>query len=134
MFISRSVSICLQDSFYINIPSSFNALNAADVDPLGLAIPEAAPHKIALGWGAVLVRRCLAGLGFPVAHYVFHFVHPDGQTLAEVARLVQECVVRPVVESGSVYTLEETAAAHRQVRDGHVRGKVVLQVAQEPVS
>jgi NADPH:quinone reductase-like Zn-dependent oxidoreductase len=124
----------VQDSFYLNIPSSFNALDAAYADPLGLAIPEAAPHKIALGWGAVLVRGFLAKLGFPVAQYVFHFVHPDGKTLAEVARLVQERVVRPVVEAGSVYPLEQTAEAHRRVREGHVRGKVVLQVAQEPSS
>lgn len=120
----------LQGSFYVNIPSSYHALTPTYMDPLRMTIPEAAPHRMAQGYGAVYLRGALARLGFPVAQYVFQYVHPDGAALGAVARLVEEGKVRPVVEPGDVFPLDEVAAAHRKVREGHVRGKVVLKVVE----
>ena len=58
-------------------------------------------------------------------HYVF--VRPSGYDLGEhISPLVQEGRLRPHVEE--VYPLEEVAAAHERLEQGHVRGKLVLRV------
>lgn len=68
-------------------------------------------------------------MGFPLAHYDFQYVHPDGEMLTQVAQLVEAGKVRAVVLPENVFPLEQTAAAHRRVSEGHVRGKVVISVA-----
>ena len=122
------IHISGQGSFYINVPSSQHTLSAAARDPLGISIPEAAPHKLLLGFGTALVRSALFHMGFPLAHYDFKYVHPDGGLLAQVAALVEAGTVRPVVLPENVFPLEQTAAAHRKVSDGLVQGKAVITI------
>lgn len=55
------------------------------------------------------------------------FVHPSGPQMAEIASLLAAGTLSPHLDR--VYPLADAAATHRQVEAGHVRGKVVLQVA-----
>jgi NADPH:quinone reductase-like Zn-dependent oxidoreductase len=55
-----------------------------------------------------------------------YVAHPDAGELNEIRDLIDAGTVRPFVEA--VYELEEVAAAHRRLEEGHVRGKIVLQV------
>jgi NADPH:quinone reductase-like Zn-dependent oxidoreductase len=58
-------------------------------------------------------------------HYVF--VRPSGYDLGEhISPLVQEGRLRPHVEE--VFPLEQAAAAHERLEQGHVRGKLVLRI------
>jgi len=61
---------------------------------------------------------------------VYQFVHPNGTQLAQVAALVETGRVKPVVEEENVFPLEEMAAAQVKQREGHVRGKIVVEVAK----
>lgn len=56
-----------------------------------------------------------------------HSVLRNGAELAEIARLVDEGKVEPVIDS--VFPLADAAKANDHVATHHVRGKVVLQVA-----
>ena len=51
-------------------------------------------------------------------------VRPNGEQLAEIARLVESRQLRP--EISRTFPLEHAADAQRLSRDGHVRGKIVL--------
>lgn len=57
-------------------------------------------------------------------------MHPDGEQLAQVAALVEAERVKPVVEKGNVFSLREMATAQIKLREGHVRGKIVVEVSQ----
>jgi NADPH:quinone reductase-like Zn-dependent oxidoreductase len=52
--------------------------------------------------------------------------HPDAEQLAEIAALVDEGRVEPVIET--VLPLAEAAQAHRMLEKGGHRGKIVLKV------
>jgi NADPH:quinone reductase-like Zn-dependent oxidoreductase len=54
-------------------------------------------------------------------------VKPSGVELAEIARLVDANVVKPIVSE--VLPLAEARRAHELIEAGHVRGKIVLRVA-----
>ncbi|HEU4656522.1 MAG TPA: NADP-dependent oxidoreductase [Capillimicrobium sp.] len=54
-------------------------------------------------------------------------VEPDRGGLLELARLVDDGRLRPVVDR--VFSLEDAAAAHAHGEAGHVTGKLVLEVA-----
>ncbi len=58
----------------------------------------------------------------------FHqfFMEPDGKQLAEIARLITEGAVRPVVDS--TFSLDEVAAAYEHARSGKANGKVAITV------
>ncbi|CDX40824.1 Alcohol dehydrogenase zinc-binding domain protein [Mesorhizobium plurifarium] len=58
------------------------------------------------------------------AHYM---TKPDGGQLAEIGRLIDAGAVR--VEIGKVFPLRQAADAERALEEGHIRGKVVLDVA-----
>jgi NADPH:quinone reductase-like Zn-dependent oxidoreductase len=58
------------------------------------------------------------------SHYIF--VRPAGDQLSELANLIDEGRLRPVVEE--VFGLEQAAAAHERLEGGHVRGKLVLRI------
>ncbi|TVR98881.1 MAG: NADP-dependent oxidoreductase [Rhodospirillales bacterium] len=58
---------------------------------------------------------------------LFRFVEPDGTQLGEIARLVDQGIVRP--PEITLMRLEEAAAAQARNQDGHVRGKIVLEVS-----
>ncbi len=55
------------------------------------------------------------------------WVVPDGSTLAVIARLITSRDVK--VTADAVFPLAQAAEAHRVLEQGHVRGKVVLQVS-----
>ena len=56
------------------------------------------------------------------------FVRPSGYDLGEhITPLVQEGGLRPHI-SGT-FALEDAAAAHERLEDGHVRGKLVLTIS-----
>jgi len=55
-------------------------------------------------------------------------VTPDGSTLAIISRLLEAGDVR--VHIDQVLDLEEAADAHRQIEQGHTRGKIVLRVSE----
>lgn len=59
----------------------------------------------------------------------FHGIltRPDGKQLAEIAKLVEAGVIKPVVSR--TYPLQNLAQAFDEVEAGHVRGKVVVQIA-----
>lgn len=52
------------------------------------------------------------------------FVHPSQADLTELARLIDAGSV--TVDVAATYGLDDAAAAYRRVKDGHVRGKVIL--------
>lgn len=52
---------------------------------------------------------------------------PGGQSLAEIARLVDAGQLKPIVST--VLPLQEAGQAHRLIESRHTRGKIVLQVA-----
>ena len=54
-------------------------------------------------------------------------VHPDGGQLAEIAALISARKVMPHVSA--TYPLEKVVAAEQELEKGHMRGKMVLQVA-----
>ncbi|KIW63427.1 hypothetical protein PV04_10267 [Phialophora macrospora] len=56
----------------------------------------------------------------------FFVMHPSGEQLGEITRLLELGKVRPVVDS--VYGLEEFEEAFDRLRGGRTRGKVVLSV------
>ncbi len=58
----------------------------------------------------------------------FHqfFMEPDGKQLTEIAALITEGAVRPVVDS--TFTLDDVAAAYEHARSGKANGKVAIAV------
>ena len=106
-------------SYSIHVASSPHSLLPENRDILGLTIPEAAPAKILCGHVTAIVRHCLCWLGMPVARYVYQFVHP------ECGR------VKPIVKTGNIFPLQEMAAAQVKQREGHVRGKIVVEITKQ---
>ncbi|MDR7226329.1 NADPH:quinone reductase-like Zn-dependent oxidoreductase [Sphingopyxis sp. BE259] len=60
--------------------------------------------------------------------YSFLFMHSDGEQLAQIAKLVEEGTIRPVIDS--VFSFAETPAAMARVASGRARGKVVIAVTE----
>ncbi|MFF7389497.1 NAD(P)-dependent alcohol dehydrogenase [Streptomyces scabiei] len=82
---------------------------------------------------AIDLTRPAASLGYLAASAVhgrgrvrFFSGNPEGAHLDDLARHVTEGKLRPAVDT--VFPLEETAAAHRALEAGGVRGKYVVQV------
>ena len=59
-------------------------------------------------------------------------VHPDAEDLAEIARLIDAGTIKPIVTE--VLPLSQAIAAQLQAATHHTRGKIVLQIADEPRS
>ncbi|MGQ0590217.1 MAG: NADP-dependent oxidoreductase [Sphingosinicella sp.] len=64
--------------------------------------------------------------------YSFLFMRADGTQLAEIAKLVDAGVIRPVIEQ--VFAFAETPAAMASVESGRARGKVVIRIADDPAT
>jgi NADPH:quinone reductase-like Zn-dependent oxidoreductase len=62
------------------------------------------------------------------ARDVGYRAHPDAGQLAEIGRLIDQGKVRPAVMA--TYPLAEARQAHERLERGHVRGKIVLVVAE----
>ncbi|WP_353815841.1 NADP-dependent oxidoreductase [Agromyces sp. SYSU T00266] len=57
-------------------------------------------------------------------------VSPDARTLSVISRLVDDGAIRVHVDE--VFPLEQGETAHTRLGGGHVRGKLVLRVADDP--
>jgi NADPH:quinone reductase-like Zn-dependent oxidoreductase len=73
---------------------------------------------------AEIKKRGIRGAGISV--------HPDADDLAEIAHLIDQGKIKPIVTQ--VLPLSEAIAAQRQAATHHTRGKVVLRIADEPKS
>jgi NADPH:quinone reductase-like Zn-dependent oxidoreductase len=60
------------------------------------------------------------------ARSVHYMAQPNGGQLAEIAKLIDDGKVIPTI--AATFTLEDAAKAEKQLEDGHVRGKIVLEV------
>lgn len=56
--------------------------------------------------------------------YTFHFVHPDGHRLNEIATLIDAGEIKPVIDK--VFPFEQTINALSYLEAGHAKGKVVI--------
>src|ERR1700730_16888836 len=56
--------------------------------------------------------------------------HPDANVLEELARLIDDKKIKPIVSQEM--PLKDAAIAHEQIATRHTRGKIVLKVADEP--
>ncbi|MBB2795989.1 UNVERIFIED_ORG: alcohol dehydrogenase [Rhizobium pisi] len=70
------------------------------------------------------VRRKAKRLGVA---YSFLFMRAEGRQLGEIARLIEQGVIRPVVDK--VFPFEKTEDALAYVETGRAKGKVVIAVA-----
>ena len=57
-------------------------------------------------------------------HFETLWMNPDGAMLAELAKLMEQGVIRPVTDS--TYALQDAAAAYEHLADGHAVGKIVI--------
>jgi NADPH:quinone reductase-like Zn-dependent oxidoreductase len=95
------------------------------------------PHLADQAGAGRVVKAALAVLSFRLrrqarrlgVRYRFLFIQPDGGALATIARLVDDGVLRPVVDR--VLPLEDTLAALDQLLAGRTRGKVLVTVTPE---
>jgi NADPH:quinone reductase-like Zn-dependent oxidoreductase len=58
--------------------------------------------------------------------YSMLFMHADGKQLAEITKLIESGVIRPVVDK--VFTFDKTGEALAYVETGRAKGKVVIKV------
>jgi NADPH:quinone reductase-like Zn-dependent oxidoreductase len=86
----------------------------------------------------VIVRLLMRLLSFKIRRkaqkrdvdYSFLFMRANGAQLAEIAELVEDGVIRPVIDS--MFGFAETPEAMDRVASGRARGKVVIAVAETP--
>ena len=106
-----------------------------DVD---IVVDTVGGQTLARSWGVLRPGGILIGLADPPtaedaearhARGVYFVVEPNGDQLAELARLVDNGSIRPMI--GRVFPLNETSTAVVAQRDSHIRGKVVIQVRPE---
>lgn len=62
--------------------------------------------------------------------YSFLFMRANGAQLADIAKLVEDGVIRPIIDS--LFGFAETPQAMDRVASGRARGKVVIAVAETP--
>ena len=74
----------------------------------------------------VLARKALAAARKHKARYEYFFVHADGEQLREIARLVENGAITPLVDK--VFRLEEVRDALAYSESGRATGKVVIKV------
>ncbi|GAB4813063.1 hypothetical protein N2152v2_000109 [Parachlorella kessleri] len=77
---------------------------------------------------AIIKGLLLSALGLGPRYKVIT-AGPSGEQMRAVVALVQEGKLKPIVDR--VLPLEQAREAHEYVEQGHVRGKVVLKVADE---
>lgn len=98
-------------------------------------VPFAKSLKLNLGLRFVMwmlsrgVRKKAAARGID---YAFLFMRADGAQLAQIARLMEAGVIRPLVDK--VFPFAQTAEALAYVEGGRAKGKVVIRLVDEPLS
>jgi NADPH:quinone reductase-like Zn-dependent oxidoreductase len=75
----------------------------------------------------VLSRSIRNKVGKLSARYSFLFMRADGQQLAEITKLIEAGIIKPVVDK--VFPFEKTGEALAYVETGRAKGKVVIKVA-----
>ena len=78
---------------------------------------------------AIAVAQGMASALLQGKRFTLLRVQPRGGDLEKINSLVEAGKVRPVI--GKVYPLEQIADAHRESEKGHVRGKLVIKIAEE---
>lgn len=58
-------------------------------------------------------------------HFESLWMNPDGAMLAELAALIEQGAIRPVIDS--IYPMQDAAAAYEHLAGGHAVGKIVVQ-------
>jgi NADPH:quinone reductase-like Zn-dependent oxidoreductase len=106
--------------------------HVVDVD---VVIDTVGGETLARSWQVLRPGGILIGIAEPPAagdaaghgvRSVYFVVEPNGNQLADLARLVDLGLLRPTV--GRVFLLADTATAVTTQRDDHIRGKVVIAV------
>lgn len=82
------------------------------------------PVMKAVFW--LLSRRIKALAAKHDVRYAFHFVHPDGIRLAEIAELIDAGKLTPVIDR--VFSFEQAPEALSYLSGGHAKGKVVVEL------
>ena len=59
---------------------------------------------------------------------LFFIMHPDGQQLTEISKLLDQGKCRPVLDS--VWKLEACEKAFERLNGGHAKGKIVIKIAE----
>lgn len=57
-------------------------------------------------------------------HFETLWMNPDGAMLAELATLIEQGTIQPVIDS--IYTMQDAAAAYEHLAAGHAVGKIVI--------
>lgn len=97
------------------------------IGPLDAAFAEAKKLNFLLKFVFGLMSRKIRRLsGKKGVGYAFHFVRSDGQQLAEIAELLQDGRIRPVIDK--VFTLDQAKEALDHLALGRAKGKVVVKV------
>eukprot|EP00300_Choanocystis_sp_HF-7_P033018 c4507_g1_i2.p1 GENE.c4507_g1_i2~~c4507_g1_i2.p1 ORF type:complete len:271 (+),score=44.16 c4507_g1_i2:421-1233(+) len=117
------------DAHYIHIASSAWQASDNDKDLFRLGIPEAKPAALAVGALKTILRTSIRLIDKtrPKVHGPI-FVHPDGEGMQEIARVLESGLVRPVVSR--VFDITCLAEAHAYVEAGHSQGKVLISIAE----
>ncbi|WP_410508818.1 NADP-dependent oxidoreductase [Methanosarcina hadiensis] len=71
--------------------------------------------------------------GMPEKYGVFAktlMTRPDGEELAKIAGIIDEQQIKPIVTT--ILPLSEARKAHEMSESRHIRGKIVLRVAEDP--
>lgn len=58
--------------------------------------------------------------------FKFLWMSPDGGMLAEIGALIEQGVIKPVVDA--VFSMDEAAAAYERLAEGHAVGKIVVRI------
>jgi len=58
--------------------------------------------------------------------YAFMFVHPDGQQLSKIAKLIDDGHIKPVIDK--VFSFDQTLEALTYLEAGRAKGKVVIRL------
>ncbi len=58
--------------------------------------------------------------------FEWFFMEPDGAMLADLAKLIEDGIVKPVIDKA--YPMEATVDAYAYLKDGHAIGKIVISI------
>lgn len=60
------------------------------------------------------------------ASYKFIFMHPDGSHLAEIKTMVEDEIIKPIVDT--IYPFTESIAAFTHLETGRAKGKIIIKI------
>lgn len=101
----------------------------------GVPEPQTASKDLGRGFGlralfwvaSFSLRRLARRRG---VRYRFFIMHPSGEDLSELARLVEDGAVKVILDS--VYPFERIADAMAKLESGHAKGKIVVTMPDSP--